>query len=532
MAITVTTDSVFFTGATTGISHGDTTADWTSSNTQTADAAQFVQGTASISNYVAAASSQRWWAFTSVATNITNKSIYFWFALGKVSFLNTKGAASGGLILTVESTAGNTGTWRIAGSDTLPHNGFICHAVDTTVAFDGGTVGSVNKESITKITITANGTFPGKAYLWVDALRLGTKLSITGGTSGSPASFSDFVTSEENVNNRYGILERINGVVFVQGKLEIGTTTQSQPTYFSDTSQVVVFKDSKFNPGFYNITMAGASAPNTTQTYLGINVGGKGVSGCLFRRASSTQAATYTVTATNSNVVGLGIYGCSFLYASDINLPTSSPARAVLSTNFEQGYEVNPSTCLATYSNFIGATFTDVGAVQMASTAAGISYCNFINCSRAIRFPVGSEGDYTFAGNLFTNNTVDVRNEVASGLTLTLSCLGTPSSNPTTHEEISGGNTEIINTKVLTLSGMSLSEIRIYESGTINEWAGTDLCASDTFQYPYSYAANTYVDIVIYRNDKLYWRMEDYLLLNADATLPVQQQFDRQYENP
>ena len=127
MAVTVTTDSVFFTGATTGSSSGDTITDWTGAYTLAVDAAQFIQGTGAISSYNAGTSTQRTWIFTSASTSVTNKALYFWFALGKVSFLATKSAS--GLTITLESTTptAGTATWKVAGSDTLPHNGFICH---------------------------------------------------------------------------------------------------------------------------------------------------------------------------------------------------------------------------------------------------------------------------------------------------------------------------------------------------------------------------------------------------------------------
>jgi len=88
------------------------------------------------------------------------------------------------------------------------------------------------------------------------------------------------------------------------------------------------------------------------------------------------------------------------------------------------------------------------------------------------------------------------------------------------------------NPKTLTLTGLiANSEVRIYTHGTTDELAGVENSGT-TFDYPYNYVAATYVDIVVHKADRIYYRIENYLLANADASLPVTQQFDRQYSNP
>ena len=86
------------------------------------------------------------------------------------------------------------------------------------------------------------------------------------------------------------------------------------------------------------------------------------------------------------------------------------------------------------------------------STSHHTSKCNFIGCSRGVRFPSGSQGNYTFESMMFTGCTVDIRNEVASGQTVQITCTGTPKSNPVTHEEPNGGTTTIISGITLTIT--------------------------------------------------------------------------------
>lgn len=426
MAVTVSTDMVFFTGATTGSSSGDTTTDWTGVPTPTVDTAQFIQGAGALQSYSAGATTSRTWIFASASTSVTNKAIYFWFALGKASFLATK--VSSGLTLTLESTTptAGTATWKVAGSDTLPHNGFICHAVDTSVQPDS-TTGTLAMGSIIKITITANGTFPGKAYLWVDALRNGTKLSITGGDVGTPATWGDLVTAEETVGNRYGILERFGGVIFVQGKIEIGKTNQAVPTYFADTSQSIVFKNSIFTSSFYDLSILGANGYITT-CYMGTAVGTtKGISGCMFRLALATQTPIYTVTATNTYVTYLGMYGCTFLGAGVISWPPANANKSLLSCNFEKCNRIAISTIRVRNNNFINSVAGAAG-VLLDSTSHDVVDSSFINCPIATEISVTA--DYTYNNLQFSGCTYDVKNTSGGARAVTKS----NSSNPSTYD--------------------------------------------------------------------------------------------------
>jgi hypothetical protein len=432
MAGTVTTDLAFFSGATGGSSDADSLTDWTGSGLGV-DTVQYVQGTGSIYSYSAAASTTRYWRFSCVPTNVSGKAIYFWFALGKVGWLNTK--ANGGLTLKLTDSAGNWALWNVAGSDTLPHNGFICHVVHTSVPPDSQSATPPDLTNITSFEIRANGSFPGKAYLWVDAVRYGTYIQIKGGTDTSPATFEDIYAAESNTNNMWGVLTKVNGIYFIQGKLYIGSTTSGESTYFKDTNQVVVFKSAIVPAGFYEIVIQG-NANATTKVYLGSKVGDKGISGCVFRTAPG--ATPFKFTATDENITDLGIYGCSFFDASTISLPTYSTTREVLSTNFEASSPVQVSTCTVKYCNFINA---DDAGIVISSTTHNVTNSNFIGCPYGVRITV--PGTFTFDALKFSGNTIDIDN--TSGGAVTVQCVN--GSNPTTYT----GDTTIINVVYVTV---------------------------------------------------------------------------------
>jgi len=81
---------------------------------------------------------------------------------------------------------------------------------------------------------------------------------------------------------------------------------------------------------------------------------------------------------------------------------------------------------------------------------------------------------------------------------------------------------------VLTLTGLQVnSEIRVYEAGTINELAGVE---NSTTVFTASIDAPL-VDIVIASLEYVYIKLRD-VDTSIDVNLPIQQQFDRNYENP
>jgi hypothetical protein len=423
----IETDLTFFTGATGGISNCDSTTDWSISGTSVGvDTVQYVQGTGSLYSYSASASTTRYFEFSCVSTNVKGKSIYFWFALGKVGWLKTK--AEGGLQLTLTDSAGNYATWNVAGSDTLPHNGFICHVVHTDVPPDIVSATPPDLTKIVKIRITANGSFPGKSYLWLDAVRYGTYLRIKGGNSTSPATFDDIYNAEIQAANRWGVLDKVNGIFFVQGKIIIGSSTLGDSTYFKDKNQVVVFKYGIVPDGFYELRLEGN--PNgTTCVYFGEKVGERGVSGIVFRTAPG--AKPFVFNASNQYINELGIYGSSFFDASNVYLPSYSDKREVNSCTFESCKPVYVSTCTVKYCNFISA---DDAGIVVDSTDFKVTNSNFVNCPYGVR--ITTSGTYTFDGLIFSGNTYDIDN--VSGGKVTINCIN--GSNPTTYT----GDTEIV----------------------------------------------------------------------------------------
>lgn len=438
-----------------------------SGGTETNNVDVNVQGTACIQNY-SASSTSRGSDFVFAAPlpkNFTNVNVYAWFSFGKLSYLNVKGST--GLRFRLTDSLNNWGEWYLAGSDTLPNPGWICHAVRTSQSFDinSGTLPVLT--SITKIGYRC-GFNATKAYLYTDAWRYGNKLILEGGTPASAATFGDFYTSD--TLNVYGICSKLEGVYFLAGNLDIGKTGATTATYFYDTSQVVVAKDVNVGPNFFEIKGIG-SATFPITIFLGAKSGSSGISGCAFRPAGSNK---YKVTLSDSLISTFSVRGASFFDANTIALGAYTTSRELISSAIEACSEAYPSTDVVNYTNFINS---DAKAVRMVLNHH-ITNCQFIACP--IGIDIVTAGTYSFNALTFTGGTCHVENN--SGGSVDINLAG--GSNPTLFRSFGAGTivthaSANLNITVKDSSGAAIPNARVAIYDTTNRVAGAELITID-----------------------------------------------------
>ena len=115
---------------------------------------------------------------------------------------------------------------------------------------------------------------------------------------------------------------------------------------------------------------------------------------------------------------------------------------------------------------------------------------------------------------------------VASAQTLTIN-VAAGASTPTVNNVGAGTVAVVAGQVTLTLTGLQINtEVRIYAAGTETELAGVENSGT-SFGYTYTFAASTFVDIVILNVAYKYLELENVELGAGDASLPIQQQFDR-----
>ena len=420
MAGTVVPQVSLFTGVTGGsTSNCDEITDW--SGTPTKDIETFIQGAAALSKKVSNTTSTHVFTLAASPPDLSNTQLYVWAACASISILGTK--AAGGFRIRVEDGSANWGEWYMAGKDTWA-GAWDCFMVHTTTPFDAKSATSPTMTAITKVGVVFYTTASAaKINCWWDALRYGTGLLIKSGTDTDPATFDDLVTAEETVTNRWGVIIRQEGILFIQGKLSIGSTTGGEATYFKGLNKVIVFRDRSVPADFYTITVQGNSTA-TTKVYWGSKVGGRGISGCIIRSAGT---AKFRLIATDTNITELGLYGSAFFDASTISLPVYSATREVLNTNFEECAEILPDTCTVKYCNIIKADDRGLRIVAV-SPSKNVTECNFINCPCAVHIP--NTGTYEFDALNFSGNIYDIDN--SSGLTVTVNSSNSANP-PSTH---------------------------------------------------------------------------------------------------
>jgi len=455
-------------------------------------------------------------------SSTTDNIVIFWFAFSKVPH------ATNPMRIRMTDSSGNWSEWNMFTKDTLPHLAWLPWALKPTITPDTIS-GSLNLSAVRKVAWYWDAAV-AKVYIYWDAVRYGTGLSIKGGTSGSPAVLEDFVTAEST--NAYGIVEKYNGIYFVQGKITIGSLTAEESTYFKDTSQVVQFKTILKSPsGFYEIKGQNAtSGTGTTEIYFGDPT--SEVSG-LFIKAPS--AMKFKVTMSDTYITKFGFYGCSFVNADTITLQPYNADKKLVNCNFETCAEVLANTCTITSCNFISSAGR---AIRISSASHNVTSCNFINCQTAVHHdvggPVATPLEYDYNELMFTGGTYHIENSaVTPDFYINIDRLNGSNPDAAKINNSNGGTTTILPISViLTLTGLIAgSDVRIMNAGTTTILAGTDN-STTTFDYSYNYGEYPNVDIIVLHLDYEYFRLDSYTPGSSNASLPIPLRKDRWYSNP
>jgi len=485
-----------------------------------------IQGTYAIQNYNAGAANRGADFDFGIDTNFSDTVIYFWFSFSKVPH------ATNPMRIRVTDVSGNWREWNIFTKATLPHTAWMAWALKTTVTYDAQSATPPTMTAIRKVGWRIDSVI-GKVYIYFDAWRYGTGLTIKLGTEGSPAVLEDFVSAE--ATEAYGVIQKINEVYFSQGQIIIGSTTVDESTYFKDINQILVFKSIKGNPtGFYEIKgQNAASGTGTTKIFFGTKSGTAGISGCVIKAPSAMK---WKLTMSNTNITEFGFYGCIFQNADTTEGQVYSTVKEFLSSNFVACGEMLPNTGIVNKCTFISSP---ARAIKISSTSHHVTDCQFINCQTAIHHdiggPVGTPLEYDYDKLMFSGGTYHIENSaVTPNYYINIDRIN--GSNPDNAKILNsnGGTTVLLAISVhLYLTGLVAgSEIEILEAGTQNELAHAE-SSGTSFDYQYYYSEGVYIDIIIHKADYEWYFIPNYgPLSQTNASIPVVQRKDRVYSNP
>lgn len=363
--------------------------------------------------------------------DMTGQHFFVWMM--STSTIDT--LANGGMRIYAEDTSGAWIEWWVGGSDN--YGGGWQRFCASSGAIGQLTSGTYNPALHRYIGIrfkttgksTVNNTF------W-DFLHYGSGIKIKSAATDN-ITWQDVFAADDAA--AYGIVSKLRGMFFIQGRLEFGDTG-SGDIDFLDTSQIVLFQDSlRVASTLYQVIIQG-NAAGTTNFQLGLKSGESGISGCILKSGGATK---FSIIATDTNIDELKLYGCTFLDAGTISLPPNATGREILNCGFEAGAEVLADTCIVKNCNFISP---DNRGVRMSSITHNTTSCNFINCTHGVH--VNNIGTYTFNALMFSGNTYDIENSSTGLVTVN----ATNGANPTTFENTGGGSVTILNPKTLTVT--------------------------------------------------------------------------------
>jgi len=475
----------------------------------------YVHGSGSVSQTMGTATGWKSLAFDlgSPRTIAAGDASFHWLYFGAPLALGT--LANSGMGIAIGNSTANWKFWKVRGKDTYAYGGWINVAVDPTCAADGqqGSPTGATQVFGSAINLCA-AVSKGNPHA-ADVIRTGRSIVVTGGGGSLYGTFSGAASANDASGSRWGLCQAIDGGYLVKGRFQIGTATLSADFRNSNTS-VLIQDLPRVSPSFtvFDIRNADSRVDWTNISFSSLGTNTRGI------------LSAY-------NNADINIESCSF---TDMDSAWFAPNSTINNSTFRR-----TDTIVQSGSTIDGCIFDSCrGSMTISSdNPALISNSSFTSdgSNNAIEIKtLGASAAYTLTGLTYSNyaaagsaaSNVGIYNNSGQYLELTINGGDEPS-----YTDGPGASTLIITgQRILTLTGLVAgSEVRIYSAGTTTELAGIETCDT-SFDYPYTFASDTYVDIVVHNVDYLYYRLEDYELLDGNSSLPIQQQTDRQYNNP
>lgn len=537
MAITITDTRAIANEA-------DDTTGWTGNVGAGTSAPDPVESTARLGTQVSSETQDVYYT-DGTPRNLTDSLFYIWGLPGGV--LDT--TANGGIAV-ILGDGTNTIAYTVGGADgsAFRHEDgpvfWQCYVIDTanppaSTRAISGSAGAINFGSITQFGIsytTLAKSVGGAENCFTDISRYGGNgLIITAGTSGDPSDFSQLALADRGIGNQqaYGVCRRLGAGLFgLQGSLTIGDSTGTSSTWFQTQSASAVFEDRGFSTTryFFNVT---GNATGATNVILGerggVGLGSGGVN------ITAPTGVGGSMDASNVNIDQFSLYGCSISgFTGGVTLssdPTNAPNHEVFSTSFNGCGQISIGLTEFKNNSIVGST--DPTALLLESTASTADLA-FSSAGTGHAILIDTPGTYTFDSFTFSGYaTTDgsTGNEAVynnSGGAVTINVVGTGDT-PTIRNGT--GATTTVNANVsITLTGLvEGSEVRVFNAGTATEIAGQETVNAGEFQF--SVGAGVTVDISILAISYQNLRIKNFST-TSDTSVPVQQQVDRQYDNP
>lgn len=357
------------------------------------------------------------------------------------------------------------------------------------------------------------------ANLIMDAVDFTTTgLTITG----TGSNFNDFLVADEgNSTNKYGVVSSLSEIIYCKARLILGTASGS--VEFDDSNFVVIFpQQSLVSPTFMGIDvdLNNASTGVTWSSGIINSVSLSGNRGNIYATGSSGS---------------FDIDGCTFTNLRAIDLTS---ACSISNTTIQNSGKITLGGATIDNCNINRS----VDTIALTTTNLGlVTDCNFVSSGTGHAIEITQTGTYSLTNNTFTGYAASngsTGNEAIynnSGGSVTINVVG---GGAFSVRNGTGASTTVNNTTSLTLTGLvNPTEVRVFDyANPQTEVAGQETITTGSFTTGIDASAYPAVNIAIL-DAGASPSVKNIFLSNVDmssgaVTLPIQQQVDRQYENP
>lgn len=475
----------------------------------------------------------------------SNNVFYIWINCGVVGLLLAK--ASGGFRVRF---AGATETdffeFYVGGNDSWPtavEGGWVQFVVDieATPSNTGGTPPATT--AIQHVGYAAQTTAMTKVAdnTWIDEIRRlpdGSPGIIIEGRNGGTVDW-DFADILTQLGVTAGTLKGGPGGSFVLNtSIQFGINDTSTHG-FADANQIVLWDDQEFAPtDLYKLSALGNSG-GITNVALGVKSGAgddaTGAQGVTL--AAAATGVRWDMDFNDPDLDLAGFYGCSLIHGGDFLL--NDPAVSVISSQYVDCSSALVSNSEQLKNKTINANTADGVAFMTTDDLSDVRLCEFeFSDGHAVELTTPRVATQTSKGNKFSgygiigSNDAAIYNNTAGAVVINVTTAGdTP-----TYRNGTSASTTVNNNINVTFTGLKdNSEVRVQLASDGSAVAGIeDAIAGSPDNRTFSWAAaaglevnyvihNWQPGVVVYQSI----RVNNFTVPSVDASIPVQQQIDR-----
>jgi hypothetical protein len=436
-------------------------------------------------------------------------------------YLDIGKAANGGAFIMFADAENDYKAWIVAGqfSKTSDPSNRGNYAVQVQGSSDTSyaTSGTISWSTINDLYLGGNGYYGSCAFEWSD-LYLLNEVVLAGGGDVTGMSFDEIIDVTNRGSGYIPLMVQSGSAVMIWSRIRFGgvdpikTDVNLNTFQFPQKADEVDYLDFHVDNNHMGIEFYGLSGDVLSFT------------NCVFTspssyywRFNSSHSAAATLDFSGSTVVNAVVTlrstsdldGVTFIDCSTLTQNSATLVNCTLDNSKVTSATLD-DMALITDSSFISSG-TGHG-IEVSGSADSISLMNV-----------------TFTGYAGTNGSTGneaIYVNIASG-TVTISIAGGGS---TPSIRTAGATVNVVNSKNLTLTGLVTgSDVVILTASTTTVRESVDAHGSTTYVYDYTYAADDYIDVAVYKPGYIPWQTRNYLLANADASLPVSQAADPSY---